>query len=291
MRCVLRSFIVLGLGVLVAGTAAAQKQSFPPTPEAALTRAYDAVGGLEAFKKLGIVAVTTKSEEVTQEGGVGNTLRTSYFLAPGPIPGRFEYPDMNVVAGDDGSGGWALIKQKPDTRLATSYRVQRSLATSLFPVLLPFSLTWNGVGIQGLKATELKGHPVWQLTVELPRTFFDTPQISTTWTVFLDRTTFAVVRADTPFTDLGKGMTADGMRFTWRDPIKINNVTFHKEQRVTGLDEVGQEKTHNRVDHLQFHVIPTSEAPKLFGNPIPPDQRPKVPAPPQSPPEAPQPKG
>ncbi|MBZ5588074.1 MAG: hypothetical protein LAO05_05870 [Acidobacteriia bacterium] len=291
MRLVLEASIGLTLGLLAVGTTAAQQEPALPTPETALTRACDAAGGIEAFKNLGIVAIASKSEELTQEGGTATTLRNSYFLAPGPIPGRFEYPDKNVVAGDDGSGGWALINRKPDTRLATSYRVQRSLATSLFPMLLPFSLTWNGVSIQKIKAAQLQGHPVWQLTIEVPRTFFDTPQISTIWTVLLDRSTFAVVRAESPFTDLGKGMTADGMRFTWRNPVKIKNVTFYQEQRVMGLDEVGQEKTHNRVDHLQFHIVPTSEAPKLFGNPIPADQRPKLPAPPQSPPRAPQPEG
>jgi hypothetical protein len=287
MRSVLRSLTVLGCGFLVAAPTAAQKESSPPTPEIALKRACDAAGGLEAFKNLGIVAIGMKSEEVAQAGTVTTTLRTNYFLAPGPLPGRFEYPDKNVVAADDGTGGWAVIQQKPDTRPATSYRVQRSLVTSLFPTLLPFSLTWKGVAIQGVKAVQLKGRAVWQLTVEVPRTFFDSPQISTTWRISLDQTTFAVVRAESPFTDLGKGFTADGMRFTWQNPVKINNVTFYKEQRVTGLDEVGEEKTHNRIDRLQYHIVPNSEATNLFGNPIPPEQRPKPPVPPLFPPKAP----
>jgi len=276
----LRSSVFFGFALAVAAVAAAQGQPPVPTPDEVVRRACDAAGGLQSFKSLGIVGIATKSEEVTQEGTVANRLRNNYFLAPGPVPGRFEYPDSGLVAGDDGTGGWALVKGKPDTHLATSYRVKRSLTTSLFPALLPFSLTWEGVEAQEVKAAQLKGRPVWQLTVTVPRTFFDTPQIATTWAVFIDSASFAVLRAESPFTDLGKGVTADGMRFTWREPVKIKDVTLYKEQRLTGLDEIGQEKTHSRTDHLQYHVIPVSETTKLFANPIPPDMRPKPPAPP-----------
>jgi hypothetical protein len=291
MRAVLRSLTVLGCGLLVAGPTAAQHVPTPPTPELALKRACDAAGGLEAFQNVGILAIATKSEEVTQEGEVTTTLRTSYLLAPGPLPGRFEYPDKRVVAADDGTGGWAVIDRKPDTRFATTVKVQRSLQTALFPMLLPFSLTWKGVTIQSVTAVQMKGRPVWQLTVNLPKSFFDNPQIATTWTVSLDRSTFAVVQAESPFTDLGKGVTADGMRFTWQHPVKIGKVTLYNEQRITGLNELGQEKAHSKIDHLQYHVVPVSEAATLFANPIPPEQRPRPPGLQMPRPRPPQPKG
>ena len=272
-----RSSVILGLGLVVAAMAAAQESPSPPTPEEIVRRACDAAGGLQAFKNLGIVAIAIRSEEVSQEGTINTSMRNNYFLAPGPIPGRFEYPGSGVIGGDDGSGGWAIIKEKPDARLSTTHMVKRSLTTVLFPTLLPFSLTWEGVEVQEVKPVQWKGHPIWQLTVSVTRMFFDTPQIATTWTVLVDSTSFAVVRADSPFTDLGKGVTADGMRFTWREPVKIKDVTLYKEQRLTGLNEVGVEKTHSRVDRLQYHVIPPSEANKLFSNPVPPEMRPKPP--------------
>ncbi|MGD1146493.1 MAG: hypothetical protein ABR961_00910, partial [Thermoanaerobaculaceae bacterium] len=260
--------------------ASIQGQPSTPTPEDAVRRACDAAGGLDAFRSLGILGLTTKREEVTQEGTITSSLKNIYFLTPGPLPGRLELPESErmVVAADDGSGGWAMVQQKPDMRAGTKFQVKRMLTSSLFPLLLPFSLTWEGVAIQEVKPAQLKGHPVWQLTVVVPRGFFDTPQIAATWTVLLDSTTFALVRADSPFTDLGKGVTADGMRFTWRDPVTIKGVTFPKEQRITGLDLTGKEKTHSRVDRIQYHLIPVSEASKYFANPIPPDQRPKPPA-------------
>ncbi|HVN75368.1 MAG TPA: hypothetical protein VMT19_03560 [Thermoanaerobaculaceae bacterium] len=278
MRFELRATVVLGLGMAIATVAAAQEKPAAPTPDEIVRRACKAAGGVEAFNKLGIVGIATKSEEVSEDGTITTKLMNNYFLAPGPIPGRFELPNNKVTAGDDGSGGWAVIRDKPDQRPATAQIVRRSLATNLFPTLLPFSLTWEGVEIQDAKAVQLKGRSAWQLTVAVPRSFFDTPQIGTTWKVFVDGATYAVVRAESPFTDLGKGVTADGMRFTWREPVKVKDVTFYKEQRLTGLDEVGEEKAHSRVDHHQFHVIPVSEAKKLFANPIPPEMRPKPPA-------------
>ena len=290
MRTTLTSFAVVGLGLLAARPLLAQGGPTPPAPEVAISRACDAAGGLQAFKGLGILGIGSKSEEVTQEGKVTTTLKNFYFAAPGPVPGRLELPEAQVVAGDDGSGGWALVAGRPDTRLATAYMVKRSLASALFPLLLPFSLTWDGVAVTEVRAATVSGRPVWRLAVELPRTFFDSPQISTSWSVFLDRASFAVVEARSPFTDLGKGVTADGMLFRWNDPVKVKTVTFHKEQRVTGLDEVGREKSHSRIDRFQFRLVPASEGGKLFANPVPPEQRPKPPAmqpPPVAPPGAP----
>ncbi len=278
MRTTLTSFAVVGLGLLAARPLLAQGEATPPTPEVAVSRACAAAGGLKAFKGLGILGIGSRSEEITQEGKASTSLKNFYFLAPGPVPGRLELPESQVVAGDDGSGGWALVVGRADTRQATEYMVKRSLTSSLFPLLLPFSLTWEGVAVTEVKAATVAGRPVWRLAVELPRTFFDSPQISPTWSVFLDRGSFAVVQAESPFTDLGKGVTADGMLYRWNDPVKVKAVTFHKEQRVTGLDEFGREKSHSRIDRFQFRLVPESEAERLFSNPVPPEQRPKPPA-------------
>ncbi len=274
----LRFSVVLGLGLAAAATAGAQAQPAAPTAAEVVRRACDAAGGVAAFNDLGIVGIASKSEEVTQDGTVATKLRNTYFLAPGPIPGRFEYPESKTVAGDDGSGGWAILGGKPDQRLSTSYLVKRSLTALLFPTLMPFSLQWEGVQVQEVMAAQLKGKPVWRLSVVVPRSFFDSPQIAVTWTVFIDSATYAVLQAESPFTDLGKGVTADGMRFRWRDPVKVKGVTFYKEQRLTGLDVTGTEMSHSRVDRFQYHLIPASDAAKLFANPIPAEARPKPPA-------------
>ena len=291
MRTALRNLVVIGVGLVAAVPASAQAEPKPPAADVAVRKACAAAGGLEAFNKLGIVGIASRSEEVTQDGHVTNQLKNFYFLSPGPTPGRLELPESRVTAADDGTGGWALIAGRPDGRPATVQMVRRSLRVALFPLLLPFSLTWEGVSVTGVTAGTAGGRPVWKLAVELPHTFFDTPQISTSWTVALDRTTFAVVQAESPFTDLGKGVTADGMLFRWNGPVKLGGVTFYTEQRVTGLDEFGREKSHSRIDRCQYNLMPAGDAAKMFGNPVPPDQRPKAPAmqpPPAGPPAAPQ---
>lgn len=277
MRARVLSLTVAGIGCLAAGPLQAQAPPAPPTAEVAVRRACDAAGGLEAFQKLGILGITQKSDEVMQDGTTTSTTRLVYLLAPGPLPGRFEVPKSEIVGGDDGGGGWALVGAAPDGRPATTYMVKRSLARILFPLLFPFSLTWDGVDVKSVEAAEVNHKPTWRLHVQLPHTMFDTPQVSTTWTVDVDRTTFAVVEADSPATDLGKGVQADGMRITWRDPVRIANVKLYGVQRVVGLNEAGQEKTHSRIDTQQYRVVPASQSERLFANPIPPDKRPTPP--------------
>ncbi|MFZ5786281.1 MAG: hypothetical protein ACOY3Y_07540 [Acidobacteriota bacterium] len=269
--------IVLTLAAF--GATAQEYGPQPPTTVSAIKRACDVAGGLEAFRRLGIVQADVVSDEITQDGTTSSKRTTLALVPPGPLPARLERPDAKVVAGDDGTGGWAVADRRPDARPSTAYMIRRLVQTELFPLLLPFSLTWEGVSITDVKAMEIEGQPVWRLSVTLARTFFHTPQISTEWTVDFDRRTWALVRAQCPYTDLGQGIKADGMRFTWSDPVKVRDVWLHGTQRVIGLDEAGQENAHTRVDKARYGLHPASLATKLFANPIPPDLRPKQPQP------------
>ncbi len=268
---------LLLLAAAFPATAPAQQGEAAPEPSVAVSRACAAAGGLAAFKELGTFRVDMAREEVTQDGTIQKSTRTLYVQAPGPVPGRLEDPSANVIAGDDGSGGWALIGGQSDARPSTVVMVRRLIVSSLFSALLPFSLTWEGVTVTGVTAGELDGTPTWRLAVEMERSFFHTPQISTSWTVDLDRRTFRVLRAESPFTDLGKGITADGMRFTWSEPTRLGGVTFNGLQRVTGLDATGREKSHSRIDRHRFTPVPSDRLASLFGNPVPPEKRPTVP--------------
>jgi hypothetical protein len=256
----------------------AQPPETAPEPSVAVSRACAAAGGLAAFKELGTIQIEMSREEVTQAGSVQKSTRTLYLQAPGPVPGRLEDPAVKVVAGDDGSGGWALVGGQVDARPSTVVMVRRLIVSNLFSALLPFSLTWDGVTVTGVTAAQLDGTPTWRLNVEMERSFFHTPQMATSWTVDLDRQTFRVIRAESPFTDLGQGITADGMRFIWSEPVRLGGVTFNSMQRVIGLDATGREKSHSRIDRHRFTAVPADRQAALFSNPVPPDKRPTVPA-------------
>jgi hypothetical protein len=273
------SISLLTLGAVLLGVdplSAQVSTASPPTPAVAVERACDASGGLAAFTSLGILEMKIKREEVTQDGKVNDSQETLFFLAPGPTPSRTEEPQFKVVAGDDGSGGWALLDGKPDVRPATTYMIKRLITSDLFPLMLPFSLTWEGVTVTSVVPAEIGPQKVWRLNVELSRTFFHTPQISTSWVVDLDRGTFSLVRADSPATDLGNGMRADGMRFSWREPVVIKGVKLRSYQRIVGLDEFGREKSHSRIDRLTYAALPPQAGKTLFANPVPPEQRPRM---------------
>ena len=249
-----------------------------PTPDLLLNRAWEEAGGLEAFNRLGILLVEVSAEETTQEGTITTRKSRTYFLAPGPTPGRIEIEKPPVLSGDDGTGGWAVVGGKPDARPSTRAMVKRLVTTNLFTVMLPFSLNWDGVTARGVEPTVVKGIPVWRLYVEMMPGFFHSAQIATTWRVDFDRTTYAVVQADCPATDLGKGITADGMRVSWNGHHSVMGLRLPGAQRTIGLSATGAEKAHSRKEQIRYEVVETESKTKLFANPVPPNLRPTPPA-------------
>lgn len=248
-----------------------------PMPGEVVRRACEAAGGLRAFTNLGFLRVEMASTEVTQEGKTSETRKVLVFTPQSIAPVRLEIPAVGVVAGDDGSGGWALIKNQPDPRPTTKIMVKRMVTADAFPLTLPFSLNWPGVTVSGVTAAILDNTPTWRLSVTLARSFFHTPQIATQWTVDIDQQNFRVLRAESPYTDLGKGVVADGMRFTWAEFHFLQGVRLPTQQLVVGLDRDGKEKAHHRRDTITWQRLSPEQSAGLFENPVPPEQRPKLP--------------
>ncbi len=267
------------IGGLATGTAGAQSSPAPqpPDPKVIVNKACEAGGGMEAFNKLGILGISMEREEITQDGKTVHSTTGIFLSTPGPIPARFEMPEARTVAADDGSGGWALIEGRADQRPATALMVRRTITSYTFSLLLPFSLNWEGIVLGPVEAGRIAGKPVWRVQVELPRSFFASPQMSNTWLVDFDQKTFAVVQAISPATDLGKGVTSDGMLITQTKPVKIGGVWLPSEEKAIGLDEEGNQKAHNRTKWVKYRLLPKSDSERLFANPIPLAQRPKPP--------------
>ncbi len=278
------SLVIALLAFTCGMTASAQSASETPSPEVIVRRAIDAAGGQDAFDRLGILLVERTSEEVAQAGQQSSSLSRTFFVAPGPTPGRIELPDAKVITGDDGKMGWAIVAGKPDPRPSTKLVIKRLIRHNLFSVLFPFSLSWEEVSVTGVSPTTIGNVPVWRLQVSVSKNFFHTPQTATNWTVDVDRRTYAVVEAQCPATDLGRGIKSDGMLITWGKPQNLRGVILPGEQRIVGLSETGAEKTHNRIDHLRYEVIDSGRRAALFENPVPPELRPTPPTMPMQPP-------
>jgi hypothetical protein len=274
----------IALSLVVVATLAGASAAFGqgglqvPSPDLLLNRAWEEAGGLETYGRLGILLVEVTAEENTQEGTITGRKSRTYFLAPGPAPGRIEIEKPPVVSGDDGTGGWAIAGGKPDARPSTKMMVKRLLTTNLFTIMLPFSLNWEGVTAVAVEPMVVKGIPVWRLFVDIAPGFFHSPQISPKWRVDFDRTTYAVVQADCPATDLGKGITADGMRISWTDHRQVMGLRLPGVQRTIGISETGAEKAHSRTEQLRYEVMSAEAKAKLFGNPVPPELRPTPPS-------------
>lgn len=273
---------VLGLAALAMSglsyvTVAQQPPATVPSADTIIDRACQAAGGWDTFVKNGIIRLQISQEENTQDGKVQKS-ESAYFVAlPGPVPARLELPDRQTIAGDDGNGGWALIGGVPDSRPNTQMMVRRLIQSNAFTHLLPFSLRWVGATVTTIQPAQVKGRSVWRLTVDFGRNFFSSPQIASKWKIDIDSQTYEVVGAESPATDLGKGIKADGMRFSWAKPVKVGGVTLAGFENVLGVDEKGAEKAHSRIRNVSFQLLPNSKAPALFANPIPPDKRPKPP--------------
>lgn len=270
--------------VLLGGTSTLMAQpsgSAPPDPRQIVRKACDALGGLEAFRKLGILGLTVEREEISQDGSLTSDSSQIIISTPGPIPGRLELPRAKTIAADDGTGGWALNNGRPDQRPSTVHMVKRTITTQTFSLLLPFSLTWEGVDIKAVEPGVIAGKPVWRIEIEVQRSFFASPQMSRTWFVDFDQETSSLIQATCPATDLGQNVRADGMLITVPQRVKVGGVSLPSVERVVGLDEGGNQKAHTRTKTLKYKLISNAEAGVLFPNPIPVDQRPqpmKVPA-------------
>jgi hypothetical protein len=286
----LRSAVTFLLAATLAGAvpAAGQSQADVPSPDLLVKRAWSEAGGLEAFRRLGIVYADFSSEEVTPGGKPTTTISRAWFVAPGPNPGRIEIENPRVISGDDGTKGWAIVNGKPDVRQSTEIMVKRLLVTKLFTLLLPFSLDWEGVILRDVEPAAVKGQPVWRLTIDVAKGFFHSPQIATTWRIDFHRDTYAVVQAESPATDMGQGIKADGMRVSWSRHQDLQGVSLPGEQLTIGLSESGAEKAHTRTDRVRYDITASDAFDKLFANPVPPELRPTPPPlRPQGPPRRP----
>ncbi|HPC83507.1 MAG TPA: hypothetical protein P5234_08940 [Thermoanaerobaculaceae bacterium] len=271
--------MALTIAALAGGawTSAAQPGAAPPDPRVLVQRACDVYGGLEAFRKLGILSMQMDREEITQDGKVVSDSTLVIMDTPGPLPGRLEIASSRTIAADDGTGGWALTNGKPDQRPTTQLMVKRTLTSYTFSLLAPFSLTWKDVTYKSVEPGMIAGRPVWRLEIEVASGFFASPQLSRTWFFDFDQGTGELVQATTPATDLGKGIKADGMLVTVPQRVKVGAVSLPAIEKAVGLDETGNQKAHTRTKTVKYKLISTAEARMLFPNPIPPDQRPKPP--------------
>jgi hypothetical protein len=274
MRTSFAAVAALSMGALATWALAQAPDEAVPEADVVVERACQAAGGWDAFKKGAVLKIAVSQEEITQDGKVTKTQSGYVVKLPGPTPARFEFPTGRVIAGDDGTGGWAVVQGRPDARPSTAVMIKRIVQSDLFSIMLPFSLRWADVILGEVHAADVKGRPVWRLTVEFPNNFFSSPQIGTKWTVDVDRKTSEIVSAESPATDLGRGITADGLRYSWSKPVRVGPATLHSDERVVGIDQVGNEKSHTRTRLLSYEIVANANAEVLFGNPVPPDQRP-----------------
>jgi len=166
-----------------------------PTTEEILDRMLDAVGGLETFSNLGVLELNIREEETTADGSSAVKTVRAYVSTVKLEHLRLERPD-DIVAVRSGDSGWVAQRGVLDVRpqapgMAVGFCHQR-----LFPLLLPFSLTMEGVTLSGPVASELQGIPTWLLIASFRPNFFSSPVMNTTWKIHVSQKDHTVLSAE-----------------------------------------------------------------------------------------------
>jgi len=166
-----------------------------PDAAALLDGMLKASGGLQAFRELGMIEIALSEEETTANGTQHKKQSTAYVDAATLNSMRLELSGEIVVATNRGRG-WATRAGVPDDRPQGSRMAVGTLNQRLFPLLLPFTATMDGVRLGTVTETSFEGQPAWRVAVSFPENFFITPSMATTWYLYLRKDNGALLAAE-----------------------------------------------------------------------------------------------
>jgi hypothetical protein len=121
----------------------------------------------------------------------------------------------------------------------------------MFPLLLPFSLTMNGVHVSEVVAATFEDQPVWQLNVVFDRFFFVSASMNTDWRMTVRRSDHALLAAEfLPPVEFRK-VTTEGVRYRYLQHATIGGVRLPTQVLLDGIDFDRVENGHVRVTKVK----------------------------------------
>lgn len=271
-----RTIVVLAVcgSLVLGGSAAAPAQSVRPTPAQVVSQACDAAGGLEAFRGLGLLRLTVQDDAPMLATRDALPKAVISFLSPGPTPGRIFFPGSGALLAHDRSLWWWMTRGAVDTSPGVSADAQRTLRDYLFTLLLPFSLTWEGVSLDRVEALTNEGRLLWRLWFEVPTGFFRSEAISHSWWVDFDRGSFAFVSAGYPAVDASGREGVEGRQFTPGGFAELRAgdapaaaVLLPSKTTETAVAVAGDHTGSSTVETIWFESLPSAYAQPLFAVP------------------------
>lgn len=233
-----------GLSAAVLFTAAAGLAA-PPAADDLLARALTAAGGAKALADAGVVELQLNEEETKASGAVASAPSHVYISGSRLEHLRTESRGWTLVR--SGGAGWASVNGQPDQRPQTPKMASGSVTASLFPLLLPFSLSMEGIRLGEVSETSFEGTPAYKLVASFPEGFFFSPVMSTRWSFYLAKSDATPLAAEflppATYGDAG----AIGMRYRYLTWQKIGGCRLPAKVMVDGVDASGTPTGHTRV--------------------------------------------
>lgn len=238
----------------------------PPDAATLLTGMLDAAGGMEAFQQLGVLEITLTEEETTTGGRKINRVSTAYVDATTLTNLRLELPGEIVIA-RNGDTVWATRQGTLDERPQTPKMARATLNQRLFPLLLPHSLTIDGVRLGDVFETSFEGVPVWRVAVTFPRNFFVAPSMETTWHLHVRQDDGSLMTAEFMPPQEIRQVANEGIRYRALTHTTLGSgAQLPVQVLLDGIDALGSPTGHVRVTKIQIRVRGPFE-PALFLHP------------------------
>ncbi len=226
-------------------------------------------GSRQAFDSLGILKLEVTEEDSMPDGTRKKTAYTLYFDTR-TAQRRLELAEGKVVIVSDNTSGWATTEGKLDDRAQTAHLAPRFINMKLMPALLPFSLTLRGVGLSGRATpTGFEGTPALPLEFSVPNTFFNSPFVNTSWTVFVAEDDHHYLGAEfLPVSgyENNENVKNSGMRFRVTETSSVKGVRFATMIIVDSLDKAGKATGSRRTMTIRPTVV-EGPTPTLFMHP------------------------
>jgi len=174
--------------------------------------------------------------------------------------------DNGVVVVRNGLGGWATIRGKVDPRPQSPRKASGSAAQRLVPLLLPFTVTLEGIGLQTPVSTTFEGEPAWKVPLSFVRNFFSTPITNPTWNLYVSKKDHSLIAAeyqpDAEYAEVAK----EGVRYRVMRSTKVGGVTLPAQVMIEGIDKEGLPTSHTRISNLVIKKLDRVDA-TLFMHP------------------------
>lgn len=238
------------------------------TAKSQADQAMAAWGGQQAFKSLGIMKFVVTESDSLPDGTQQSTTFTLYYDTE-TTQRRLELPEGDVVIVSDHASGWATSGGQLDDRAQTSHLAPRFINNKLLPVILPFSMTLQGVGFPTQKqpqATHFQGAPANRLDFSVPTNFFNTPLVNTRWAVFTGKDEHNYLGAEFLPVPGYEATKSQGMRFHVTKTTEIDGVRFCSEIAIDSIDSAGKPTGNRRTMKIRASVV-REPSPALFLHP------------------------